>query len=145
MSLKKLTLPMAVVEIPGSEDKLAVRGISFAHISVMTQQHRDLLEALYHRFTSDGSMPDNADVGAILKELIGVAPALVATIIVLACGDDPEDPEVQAIAASLPMPVQAEALEQIMRLTFAREGGVKKLLETVIRATTALNQNLPKL
>lgn len=143
MSLKKVVLPKELIDIPGSEP-FAVRGISMADISVLLNQHKALLESLYRRFTADGAKTSTMDANAIMRDLAATAPALVASIICLAAGDG-EDVEALLVAASLPLPVQIEALEKILKLTFQREGGVGKFLETVTRAVAGLNLQVAKL
>ncbi|QPZ53275.1 tail protein [Achromobacter phage vB_AchrS_AchV4] len=143
MSLKKVVLPKELIDIPGSEP-FAVRGISMADISVLLNQHKSLLESLYQRFTADGVTTSTMDANAIMRDIAATAPALVASIICLAAGDG-EDVEALVVAASLPLPVQIEALEKILKLTFQREGGVGKFLETVTRAVAGLNLQVAKL
>ncbi len=144
MSLKKVVLPKELIDIPGSDSSFAVRGISMMDISVLLNQHKSLLESLYQRFTADGATVGTQDASAILRDIAATAPALVASIVCLAAGGG-DDEEELLIAASLPLPVQIEALEKILKLTFQREGGVGKFLETVTRAVAGLNLQVAKL
>ena len=74
----------------------------------------------------------NADLMTnVGQKALAAAPEIVAELIALASGDG--DEESVAIAARLPVPTQLDAIEKIAKLTFITEGGLPKLLETIVR------------
>jgi hypothetical protein len=111
-------------------------------IVAVFESDRAALSALFAEVAIDKGDIILGDMGAFASKLTTVAPGVVASLI--AAGAD--EPDV-SIAASLPFPVQVEALEQIGKLTFATEGAAKKVMETVIRmvkgATTAASARVP--
>lgn len=138
MGLKNIKLPSADIEFSGG--KFAVRGLSFDDIAFLVARNKDSLSNLFNQFQDQGDLSlDNAS--AFILPLIETAPRLAAEII--ACGaGDADDWEV---ARQLPFPVQVEALEGIIDLTFSAEGGPKKVLEAVVRlaqGTSALMETL---
>jgi len=70
--------------------------------------------------------------------MMDAAPELVAHIIACAVGEADQWEKVHA----LPAPVQLELLEAAGTLTFAVEGGPKKVMETVIRLMQGVTQSL---
>ena len=137
MSLKKLRLPQAVVELPNG-DSFSVRGLSLNDIAILVSRHKAKLEALFNSFDGDLSAES---LSGHLSAALNTAPEVVAELIACASGD-PDDVE---IAASLPMPVQVDALEKTVKLTFDAGGGPKKFVETVVRlaqGTTSLLESL---
>lgn len=142
MSLKNLTVAKATIKTPGGD--FTVRGLSLDQVTILFSRRRPVMEDLFQRM-KDGnvqgiSMDDARDMGT---SLLAYAPDLAAEIIMLASGDD--DAESFDVAKSLPMPVQVEALEQIGRLTFATEGGVKKFLAQMIELMRSATDTLSSL
>lgn len=139
MGLKHITFPEATIEFPGGN--FAVRGLSLDAIMHLFQRHGEKLQEVFTELTKGSGEVTTETVAALALPLLRLAPDIAADLI--ACGSGaPEDAD---IAAKLPLPVQLEALEQIVTLTFAAEGGPKKLLETVIRmaeGTTGLLSSL---
>lgn len=139
MGLKHITLPEATIEFSGGN--FAVRGLSLDIIAHLVQRHGEKMQSLFTNFLKGSGEITSETVASFALPLIQAAPDIAAELIACASGD-PEDAE---IAARLPLPVQLEALEQLVALTFSAEGGPKKLLETVIRmaeGTTGLLENL---
>lgn len=140
MGLKHLKLPEAHIELPGGG--FAVRGLSLNDIAFLVQRHGAKLQALFTQFTTNATGEISTEaVAAFALPLIQAAPEIAAELIACASGD-PDDAD---IAASLPFPVQVEALEKLASLTFDASGGPKKLLETVLRlaqGTTGLLASL---
>lgn len=138
MGLKNITLPSAEVAFSGG--KFAVRGLSFDNIAYLVRKHKDGLRSLFDSFQEQGDLT-TAGAMQFVVPLVEKMPSLAADIIACGSGDHKD----AAIAAGLPFPVQVEALEKIIDLTFSVDGGVKKLLETVVRmaqGTTALIETL---
>lgn len=135
MGLKHLKLEEAVVEVPGGE--FAVRGLNLNDIAFLVQRHGATLQSIFTQFLqqpADGELTTDR-VAAFALPLITAAPRIAAEVVACASVKPWEEVTEDDLkgAYSLPMPSQLEALEHIARLTFAAEGGPKKLLETVIR------------
>lgn len=138
MGLKHIKLPSAEVEFSGG--KFAVRGLSLDDIAYLVSRNKASLTALYDEFQDAGGS-STGDLSAVIVPAIQTAPRLVAEIVACAAGDA-DDWEV---ARQFPFPVQVEALEHILNLTFSSEGGPKKVLEAVVRlaqGTTGLLNTL---
>lgn len=143
MGLKHIKLPEATVEFPGGN--FAVRGLSLDDISFLLRRHGQRLQALFAELMGKpvGAELTVDSVASFAMPLIEAAPELAAEIV--ACAADGHSPEEIAIARSLPLPTQIDALEKTLNLTFEAAGGPKKLLETVIRlaqGTTGLLQEI---
>ncbi|PZR90340.1 MAG: hypothetical protein DI537_19180 [Stutzerimonas stutzeri] len=125
----KFIAQTSTIRFVGGE--ISVRGLSVPDLSILVQTHRDTAKELYERFT--GIRKEDAitieHAGTIASELITTAPAIVAHVIALAADVPDQFEEV----VHLPIDVQAKALEDIARLTFAMEGGATGFLETLTR------------
>lgn len=108
-----------------------LRGLTYPHIIHIVRNHQAVLEDLYQQATS-GGLP--ADAEAMVMDVAAKSDTLVAMVIACSMGH----PEHADKAALLPFPVQIEAIEKIITLTIANEGGVEKLVETVVRAVSAV-------
>ena len=138
MGLKHIKLPEAQVKFPGGD--IAVRGLSLDDLSFIVQRHGAKLNVLFKSFTEGGELTVEG-VANFAMPLLNAAPEIAAELIACASGD----PEDAGIAATLPFPVQLEALEKLAELTFNVSGGPKKLVETVLRmakGTTGLLDSL---
>ena len=138
MGLKHLKLPTETVETPGGD--FAVRGISFSDVSALIQSDGPELSALFDHYSGslNGDDLSTTEVMALSGSLNEIAPDIAAKIIVTAADGDEDD---LATIRKLPFPVQVDALEKIVKLTFDSTGGPKKLVETAIRVfrgTTSL-------
>lgn len=139
MGLKHITFPEATIEFPGGN--FAVRGLSLDDIAFLVQRHGAKLQEMFTSFTKGSGELSTEAVASFALPLVQAAPEIAAELIACASGA-PEDAD---IAARLPLPVQLDALEKLVDLTFAAEGGPKKLMETVIRmaeGTTGLLESL---
>ncbi len=139
MGLKHLKLASALVEVSDGE-QFTVRGLSLDDISFLVTRHSAKLAALYAQFKLRDDIGEDNMMGLAL-DLLKQAPELAADMIACASGDH-EDSE---LAAQLPFPVQLDALEKLVTLTFTVAGGPKKVLEIVIRlaqGTTGLLESL---
>ncbi len=136
MGLKHLVFPEALVKTPGGD--ITVRGLTTEHIVHIVRQHGPKLQPVFDTVmekikTTQDFHPD--EVGRMLVPFIDAAPQAVAQVI--ACGAG--EPDEVDIAASLPLPVQIDAIEKILALTFDAVGGPKKFMETVIRIAQGAN------
>lgn len=109
----------------------SLQGLSYPHIVHIISQHRPVVEDLYLR-AAGGVL--SSDVKEVAIEVAAQSETLLASII--ACGMGA--PDQAAKAAALPFSVQIEAIDKIVRLTIANEGGLEKLVEIVVRAVAAV-------
>ena len=128
-SLADLIVDFETVTYGGKTFK--VTGLTFPHIVHLVRNHRTTLEDLYLKAVQ-GSLPE--DVNSVVMDLADQASGLCGMII--ACGMG--EPAQAEKATQLPISVQIDALEKIIRLTLVAEGGVEKLMETVTGAVAGL-------
>lgn len=126
MGLKHLKL--AVETIESSSGDFTVRGLNLDDIIAITTAYRPELTALFGQIQADGENFSLADPTALAESLGQAAPGSIAMII--AHGADEEDVD---LVRAIPFPAQLQALEAIGKLTFATEGGPKKVVEIIIR------------
>jgi hypothetical protein len=139
MGLKHIKLPEAQVKFPGGD--FAVRGLSLDDLAFIVQRHGAKLNSLFTDFIKKGGDLTVEAVADFALPLLQACPEIAAELIACASGD----PEDSGVAATLPFPVQLEALEKLAELTFNVSGGPKKLVETVLRmakGTTGLLDSL---
>lgn len=127
MGLKHISIPEALVALPGG-DSFAVRGLCFDDLAYLVRRHGAKLKKLFEDFTERGEVTVEG-IAMFALPLLEQAPEIAAELIACASGDKND----VGIAAKLPLPVQLDALEKLADLTFAAEGGPKKVLETVVR------------
>lgn len=132
------------VKIPGGES-FVVRGLSLEDFAVLLRSHHAPLSALFDQYVSEAALEsvDEAmganlnigDVKGVILEALEHAPALVGDAIARGA-DETENPH---LARTLPIGVQADAVSKIVTLTLEAEGGMEKLLETVINLVTTMS------
>jgi hypothetical protein len=125
MGLKNLVIPSDTVQIPGNDD-LVVRGLGLDAAVFLVRDHQDVLSDMFAKAQNGGF--DGASAEAFALEIAQIAPDLAAKII--ACGAG--EPEEWQAAKALPITVQVDAIFKVGKLTFAGEGGLEKLMETVL-------------
>lgn len=137
MDLKDLQIPSETVRLPHgtSHVDMPVRGLDPTDLAYLLREQRASLEQFYAQAARGELATD--DYGALASQILAAAPVLLGSI--LACGFGQPDPAVAEKMAKLPFTVQLDAIEKIGRLTFAAEGGVKKVLETVITMMSGMN------
>lgn len=149
MGLKHIKLEEAVVENPGGD--FAVRGLSLNDIAFLIQRHGARLQALFTDLIAKSNQAGGEltveGVAGFALPLIQAAPEIASELIACAASKPWEkvDQEDLNVAYGLITPVQVDALEKALTLTFAASGGPKKLLETVVRlaqGTTGLLESL---
>lgn len=152
MGLRNLTFP--TVEVQTSGGSLVVRGLSLDHILGLFYRYREPVTALYSAAMARGRSGEQAsydDVTVIGIKMIGAAPLIVAEIIAIASGSNPEDDAGFAgdigIVRGLSVAEQLDALEKIAGQTFTSEMPPGKLFALVIQAmqagTSAMAKSLP--
>lgn len=109
-----------------------LRGLGLPHIVFIVREHRAALEKLYSKALS-GQIEANAEAVAMeMAEDFGPAVGRV-----IACGMG--RPDLSDTMSALPASAQIVALDIIVRLTMAQEGGLEKIMEIVTRALVAAN------
>lgn len=134
MALKDLVIPS--ITVPALGDTLVVRGLGLDSVIHLLRVQSGPLQEMFSRVTA-GDV--NAfDVAELSVAMLDFAPELAAHIIACAVGE----PDQWAKVFALPAPTQLELLEAAGTLTFAVEGGPKKVMETVIRLMGGVTQAL---
>lgn len=152
MGLRNLTFP--TVEVQTSGGNLAVRGLSLDHILRLFYRHREDVTALYgatRTRAQSGEPPSYDDVTVIGIKMISAAPQIVAEIIAVASGSDPQDDAGFSgdvgIVRAMSVAEQLDALEKIAGQTFTSEMPPGKLFALVLQAmqagTSAMAKSLP--
>ena len=124
-SLEDLIIPTESLTFAGR--KFRVQGLSFAQIVRLARDFRPIAEELYLK-ASAGEL--SADVTEVVQSLLIQCETAVAAVIAHGLGS----PDQIEKAAALPVGVQVEVIEKIVRLTISNEGGLEKLIESVVRA-----------
>lgn len=140
MALTDIFTPEHKVEA-GSGQSFTVRGLCFDDIVVIMQRDPAGLAVLLGEISA-GAVPEVL-VEAHFPEIMAKVPGLPAQII--ACASDDTSEAAVAIARRLPLPVQIDALLNIIRLTFEPVGGIKKFVAQVRNALETEGVNLPTL
>jgi hypothetical protein len=139
MGLKTVQVPETTVKFTGGE--VVVRGLSLTDIIALARQYGPTMAAGFEQAQAAAAAGNGFDLGAIGKDLLATAPELVAAVIAYGAGE----PDEMEMAKKLPAPVQLECLEAIGAHTVATEGGLKKVVETVIRVAQATTGALTSL
>lgn len=133
MPFTDIVIPTIKIDIPRGGGSFTVRGLGFEDISLLFASHQAAMTAMFNQYVADesktGKSVKDTPPETIASGLIKDAPQLAAAVIAVA-GDDPSK---TALISKLPFPVQIEALKAIGELTFSTEGGVGKVIETVIQ------------
>jgi hypothetical protein len=133
-------LKIAVETIESSAGDFTVRGLNLDDIVAIVNAYRPELTELFGQIQSDGENFSLADPTTLAESLGKAAPGSVAMII--AYGADEKDVD---LVRAIPFPAQLEALEKIGKLTFATEGGPKKVVEIIIRILKGAMQTVADL
>ena len=136
--ISDLVVPFDTLSFGGQTFQLW--GLTAPQIIWIVRQHGSDLAPLYLDAV-EGKLP--ADVAAVQESLgDSFGPLLVATI---ACGMGKQgDGKAATNIAKLPLSVQLEAVDKILKLTFAAEGGLGNVVEIVTRALAGLKPLLPR-
>ncbi len=128
MSLADFQLPRESINGPDGEQVFAVRGLSLNDVVLLLQNNRPAMERLFAEFQDKG---DDllGDDQALVQMILANFPRLFAQAVALAA----DEPNGEDQVLNLPFSMQIDAFEKIGRLTFAAEGGPKKVMETVVR------------
>lgn len=130
MGLRDIRLPQEKIEVTDGESFL-VRGLSLRDVGLLVGTHGGVMVALFNeykgKFEKEGA--EALDISSAGSMLFHSAPALATMAIALGA----DDLEAQDIIEKLPLPVQINALEKVLGLTFRTEQDLKNVAETVIR------------
>jgi len=132
MGLHNLVIPTETIKIPGNDD-LVVRGLGADSIIFLVRHHSETLENLYGGVTEGTIDTDNPE--ALALALANQSPNLIAMII--ACGVG--EPEQWETAGKLPFSIQIDALIKIGRLSLSAEGGLEKMMGSVMQVMTDMS------
>ncbi|MER9524085.1 hypothetical protein NKI96_10915 [Mesorhizobium sp. M0292] len=128
--LETLIIPSETVSF--GKNTLTVYGLSLPHITFIVRHHHTVLADLYTQ-AIEGKLAGSAEeiAVALMDDFAPIAS------LVIACGLGEPENAAKLGKLNLPLAVQIDALEKIMRLTLEAEGGVGKLMEIVTRAVAA--------
>lgn len=133
--LKGLRIPTRAVTVADGV-VITVRGLSFTDISTLVNDYAPAMKGLFEELVGGGlDEVSTSDAVKFASVLLKQAPDLAAAVIAHSSGE----PESLKEAKTLPFPAQLELLEAVAQLTFATEGGAKKVLEIVIRLSQGVN------
>lgn len=135
MGLSTLVLRRDTIEVPveGGVEALTLYGLGADAIAFLAQSHGATLGAVYAMAVEGKLSTENA--GDVIMGLLDEAPILVASVIAFGA----REPEAIEDAAALPLATQIEAVEKIVKLTFAGDRAPKKVVEIVNRMVEALS------
>lgn len=128
MGLRDIGIPRTEIEI--GKSSFLVRGITLADITQAAVDYGPQMAILFGRLQNGENLAAES-IKRMVLSLGSEFPGLLAAVIALASDDYSK--ETVKIAAALPLPKQAEAIEEIFKLTFTSEAEVKKLIESLAR------------
>lgn len=144
MGLRNLTLPCHVVTVADGVT-FTVRGLSPDDALGLYFRHAGQLSALFDQFAVKGAVTRD-DVSAVSTVVIGSAPRVMAEIIAIASGSEPEDDtfedDVKA-ALRLSAGVQMDALQKTADLTFSSDMPPGKFAAVVLALARSAAASLP--
>lgn len=120
-----LVIPFETVEF--GDKRYQVRGLGLAQILYIVRQHLDALTPIYESAASGELFADPTAIAIQMGERF---TPVAGTVIACAMGRASAADKV----AQLPLSVQIDALDKIVRLTLVAEGGLEKVMEIVVRA-----------
>lgn len=143
MALSDLEIQTHEVQVHGTT--ISVRGLNFADLSSLIQEHREDLDALINKASERQEEAENAENPQsdqqLVFELIKEVPELAAKVIAHASGE----PDKWEHAYRLGFPSQLDLLMAIGQMTFQEAGGVKKFLSDVLSLMQATRTTLSDL
>lgn len=134
MGLQDIVLATATVKVSDGV-QFAVRGLSPYDVAALYTHYQADMTEMFHRIAGKSGADETVDLEA---DVIMQAPELVAAVITLASDTDPTDElEFQnavAVARSLPLGAQVDALEKIGGLTFTSNMPPEKFVSLIVEA-----------
>lgn len=110
-------------EVSVGDTSLSLRGLSFAHLCLLLQEHHQAMTEAF-AIVRDA---DAEDMGSLASAIAQAAPALVAHAIALAA----DEPDARDAAADLPADVQLTCLLVLAELTFTDPGALPKFMAAI--------------
>lgn len=127
--IEDLVAPFDTVSFDGKT--FQVRGLTASHIVWIVNQHGSDLAPLYQQAAAGKLSANASEIASVLG-----ASFLPIMSAVIACGLG--KPTAVEKVDLLPIDVQMDAIDKIMRLTIRQENGLGKIAEIVSRALTAI-------
>lgn len=127
-----LVIHTETVTLPNGGD-LIVRGLGLPQILHVYRKHGAQVEELYHLAKV---LPEATGPVDLVADLLTNAEPIAMEIIACAIGG----PQHLDVACDLPASVQLTVLLTCFNLTVEKEGGLEKLVESVIQALVLLNR-----
>lgn len=130
MSLSGYSLPVETVETQTADGVIThtVHGLSADAIAALIRAQGETMRELYKRALSGEFQA--SDVENLVLVLMDEAPILLALSIAYAL----HEPELWETAMDMPFSDQVALMDAVLRITFNREGGAKKVMEIIKRA-----------
>lgn len=129
---ENLVISTETVDLPNG-DRLAVRGLGLPQIMQIYRQNADQIEELYHLTKSLAAVTSPVE---LVADLAANAESLALDIIACAIGG----PHLRLVANDLPASVQFTVLLTCFNLTVQKEGGLEKLVESVMQIVALLSK-----
>lgn len=157
MTLRNIVIPKMVISV-GGESLFAVSGIYPNQVFGLYKRHREDLSSVFDSLSGRETALAQVALDSI-EGIVAQFPDLIAEIIALASGGDPDDYELfvdkntgdttgqtvweadVAIAKRLPFPVQLDALMKIGELTFSTEMPPGKFFALLVGMIQRLNNS----
>lgn len=135
MGLKTYAPRTETVKVNGAdgEHEFVVRGLHAEAIRALVQAQGDTMRELYQRALAGEFTA--MDTATLLEAMLDEAPLLVGLVIAFGV-DEPEEWE---RVLNMPFADQVVLTDAVLRLTFDREGGAKKVMEIIARAAAGVN------
>jgi len=134
-------IPEAFVQVPGKEPGTGFRvhGLSMEDVSKILRLHGAALNAIYlEKIVASDMAPESMNLAALGRAVLETVPEAVAGAIALAA--DAEDQ--YGSIRRLPIPVQTDALEKVLRLTFHTEDDLGNFVGAVLRGSESVQRVL---
>lgn len=137
MGLRDYKLPTETVKGPGGE--FTVRGLSLSDVSNLLRLHGEALEGVYlEKIVNSEDDPEAFNMAALARAVMEAAPMAVAQAIAQAA----DEPDLASTVGRMPIPVQMDAIEKVLALTFHTEDDVKNVVGAVLRGSSAVQRIL---
>lgn len=120
-----------------------VRAVSTNDLMALVSEHGATLALVFSKLSNSESGAVTGDsVRDLIFDVAREFPDIAAAIIALAADEYTEDG--MNFARDIPFTVQVEAIEAVFGLTFASEGSLKKLLESLTKMIVGVSGTLAK-
>jgi hypothetical protein len=121
------------VQTAKGEAEISVRGLNLTDISILLEKHFQPIADAFEKIQSDSE--DFSSARDVAANLLREAPRLVTEVIALGAGGMPHH-----LVERLTIDKQVEAVEKILKLSVSEDGGLGKLMESIINMMAAFNK-----